>query len=43
MRLAALAADERERHGNVDDEQADFARRCAGAGYVEATLALEGN
>ena len=43
MRLAAIVADERERLGYLDDEQADFARRCAGVGYVEATLALEGN
>ena len=43
MRLAAAAADERERLGTWQDEEADFARRCAGAGFVEFTLATEGN
>ena len=43
MRLAAIQADERGRRADVDDEQADFARRCAGAGFVEFTLAMEGN
>ena len=43
MRLAAIRADERERSAHVNDEQADAERRCAGAGYVEITLAMEGN
>ena len=43
MRLAASAADERERLGTWQDEEADFARYCAGAGSVEFTLAMEGN
>lgn len=42
MHAAAGAADERDRRGYVDDEEADFAHRCAGAGYVEAQLAIEG-
>ncbi len=42
MHAAARAADERERHGSVDDEEADFAHRSAGAGYVEAQMAIEG-
>ena len=43
MRLAAAAADERERLGTWQDEEVDFARHCAGAGQVEFTLAMEGN
>ena len=44
MLRAAHAADMREAFPHFhDDEQADFARRCAGAGFVEATLAMEGN
>ena len=43
MHAAARAADERDRRGYVDDEEAEFAHRCAGAGYVEITLAMEGN
>ena len=42
MHAAARAADERDRHSYVDDEEAEFAHRCAGAGYVEAQLASEG-
>ena len=43
MRLAAIAADERECLGTWQDDEADFARHCAGAGVVEFTLAMEGN
>ena len=43
MRLAAAAADERERLGTWQDEEADFARHCAVARAVEFTLAMEGN
>ena len=43
MRQAAAAADERERLGTWQDEEADFARHYAGAGSVEFTLAMEGN
>ena len=42
MHAAARAADERNCRGYVDDEEADFAHRCAGAGYVETQLAIEG-
>ena len=44
MLAYAVAADAREAFPlHHDDEEADQARRCAGAGYVEATLAREGN
>ncbi len=43
MLRAAHAADMREAFPHfLDDEQADFAHRCAGAGYVETMLAIEG-
>ncbi len=42
MHRAARASDERERHGRVDDEHADYLHRCNGTGYVEITLAMEG-
>lgn len=43
MLACAAASDAREAFlHHHDDEEADFARRCAGAGYVEATLAGEG-
>lgn len=42
MLRAAYASDMREAFPHVlDDDSADFARRCAGAGYVEVTLATE--
>lgn len=42
MHRAARASDERERHGRMDDEHADYLHRSSGAGYVEITLAMEG-
>ncbi len=42
MHRAARASDERERHGRVSDENADFLHRCGGGGYVEITMAMEG-
>ena len=42
MHVTARAVDERYRRGYVDEEEAEFAHRCAGAGYVEAQLAIEG-
>ncbi len=41
MRLARHAAEEQERSLSVDDEACEEARRYAGAGYVEITLAVE--
>ena len=42
MLAVAYASDMREAFPHhADDEEADFARRCAGAGYVEATLAMD--
>ena len=44
MLVVAYASDMREAFAHhQDDEEADFVRRCAGAGFVEATLAMEGN
>ena len=44
MLAVAAASDAREAFPHFyDDEAADFAHRCAGAGYVETTLAMEGN
>ena len=41
MRLAALASDERERTGYMDDEEAAREHRALGAGYVEMQVALD--
>ena len=43
MLAVAAASDAREAFPHFqDDEAAEYAHRCAGAGYVEATLAMEG-
>jgi hypothetical protein len=42
MHRAAAASDAYERRGYVPDEEAEFAHRSAGAGYVEVQLALVG-
>lgn len=42
MRRAAYASDMREAFPqHWDDEAADFAHRCAGAGYIDAVLARD--
>ena len=41
MRLAALASDERERRGDVDDEEAAREHAALGAGYVELQMAVD--
>ncbi len=42
MRAAALASDAREAFPHFhDDEEGDRLHRCAGAGYVDATLARD--
>ena len=42
MHRAARASDEREHRPHLDDEHAEYLHRCAGAGYVEIVLAMEG-
>lgn len=43
MRAVALASDAREAFPHFhDDEAAEYAHRCAGAGYIETMLAIEG-